>query len=265
MQALDVDVKQAESVEEVMRLAAPCPPDASAFPCAVGINTSSVYVFSENAMLDSVVAKASAGAIRALPYGIFASLVSQDEFFKLVGGARGEDADNSSVSATSSLYHLRNKNLFTDPDLRLTSLTWPQSITDSARHSAWLAAAAVDAWLNIVPFPYILHAHAVVDALASSSFSSNSSDATGANGRLCILASIHMDQARYLLKIKDHTQFAAYAWNCIDLASVCLFSALNLKLKTPTRDYIDQNFRHILWNLHVHDRTPLPLMTGCEE
>ncbi len=94
-----------------MRLAAPCPPDSSAFPCGVGINTSSVYVLSENAMLDSVVAKASAGAIRALPYGIFASLVTQDEFFKLVGGARGEDADNSSVSATYSLYYLRNKNL----------------------------------------------------------------------------------------------------------------------------------------------------------
>ncbi len=100
IQALHVDVKQAESAEEVLRLAAPCPPDLSAFPCAVGINTSSVYVFSENSILDSVVAKVSAGAIRALPYGIFASLVSQDEFFKLVGGARGEGADDTAPPCT---------------------------------------------------------------------------------------------------------------------------------------------------------------------
>ena len=265
VQALDVDVKQAESAEEVMRLAAPCPLDSSAFPCAAGTNTSSVYIFSENSMLDAVVVKASAGAIRALPYGIFAVLVSHSEFFKFVGGVRGEGADENGVSESSSVYHLRNKNLFTDPDLQLPVLKWPQSITDSALHSAWLAEAAVDAWLSIVPFPYILDAHAVVDARTSSSFSSNSSDATGANGRQCILASMHIDRARYFLRINDHDKFTSYAWTGIDLSSVCLFSALNLNLKTPFRDRIEQNFRHIFWNLHLFDRTPLPVMAGCKE
>ena len=73
-----------------------------------------------------------------------------------------------------------------------------------------------------------------------------SSDATGANGRQCILASIHIDRARYFLKIKDYDRFANYAWTCIDLSAICLFSALNLKLKTPLRDPIEQNFRHNL-------------------
>jgi hypothetical protein len=112
---------------------------------------------------------------------------------------------------------------------------------------------------------YILDAHAVVDARTSSSFSSNSSDAIGANGRQCILASMHIDRARYFLRINDHDKFAAFAWTGIDLSSVCLFSALNLKLKTPFRDRIEQNFRHIFWNLHLFDRAPLPVMDGCKE
>ena len=264
-QALDVDVKHADSVAELMRLAAPCPPQPHAYPCAAGINTSSVLVFAESAMLDSEVAQASAGAVRALPLGLFAALVSGDAFARSVGGTRGEGADESSATDHSAAYHLHNQNLFTDPDLRLVPLPWPTALASSAQHAAWLAQAAVDAWLGIVPFPYILHAHAVVNARSSASFSPNASDAIGANGRQCTLASIHLDHAQYHLKTQQHDKFVEGAWFCIDLSSVCLFSALNLRLKHPARDRIAASFNDIYWKLHQLDRVQLPPMAGCDE
>lgn len=248
-----------------MRLAAPCQSDLHLLPCSVSINTTSVFVFSENSMLDYMVAKASVGAVRALPYGLFAVLVSQDDFVKYIGGVRGEGADESGVSTDSDFYHRYNRNLFTDPDFRSPALDWPQRITDSAHHSAWLAQAAVDAWLNVVPFPYMLDAHAVVGARTSSAFSPNASDAVGFNGRQCTLASIHVDRALHFLKTKNYDQFVAGAWFCIDLSSVCLFSALNLKLRHSSRDRIEQSFENIYRNLHLFDRTPLPPMPGCNE
>jgi hypothetical protein len=263
-QDLEVDVKVAESLDEVMRLAAPCQSDPSPFPCAVGINTSSALIFSENSMLDAMVTQASAGAVRALPYGLFAFLVSRDDFLSYVGGVKGDGADESGVSARSTSYHTHNRKLFTDPDVQLTPLSWPATITDSALHSSWLAQAAIDAWLSVVPFPYVFDAHAVVDARSSSSFSDNSSHAIGANGRQCFLADIHIDRALYYLNIKDYNPFLAGAWFCIDLSSICLFSALNLKLQHPSRDRVEMNFMNIYWKLHIFDRTPLPPMPGCD-
>ena len=264
-QALDVDVKHADSVAELMRLAAPCPPQPHAYPCAAGINASAVLVFAESAMLDSEVAQASAGAVRALPLGLFAVLVPSDAFARSVGGTRGEGADESSATDHSAAYHLHNQNLFTDPDLRLETLLWPAALASSAQHAAWLVQAAVDAWLSVVPFPYMLQAHAVVNARSSASFSPNASDAIGANGRQCTLASIHLDHAQYRLKTQQHDKFAADAWFYIDLSSVCLFSALNLRLKHPARDRIAASFNDIYWKLHQLDRVPLPPMAGCDE
>jgi hypothetical protein len=269
IQELEVDVKQAESIEEVMRLAAPCSsaldPSVSTYPCAAGINTSSVFVFSEITMLDAMVNQSSAAAVRALPYGIFALLVSQDDYLKHVGGSRGDGADASGISPLSAAYHKANRNIFTSNDLQLQALIWPQKITDSVTHSSWLTQAAVDAWLNIVPFPYILDAHAVVDARTSSTFIPNASHATGANGRQCTLASLHIDRALYYLEAKNYPEFLFGAWFLIDLSSVCLFSALNLQLQHPARDRIEANFQNIYWKLHLHDRNPLPPMAGCDE
>jgi hypothetical protein len=264
-QALEVDVKSADSVEELMRLAAPCPSQPHDYPCAAGIDTSSVLVFAEIHLLDSAVAQKSTGAVRALPYGIFAALVSQETFSRKVGGIRGEGADESEVTDESNEYHLRNHDLFTDADLQLQHLTWPAALVSSAQHAAWLTHAAIDAWLNIVPFPYILQAHAVVNARASSSFSPNASDAIGANGRQCTLASIHLDHAQYYLRTKQLEKFLSGAWFCIDLSSVCLFSALNLRLRHPARERIAANFDDIYWKLHQLDRNPLPPMAGCDE
>ncbi len=265
-QALEVDVKSADSVDELMRLAAPCPSDQQhAYPCAEGIDTLNVLVFAENAMLDSVVAQASAGAVRAMPYGLFAALVSNDTFSRNVGGARGDGADDSGTNNDSAAYHLHNHNLFTDPNLRLETLSWPAVLASSAQHAAWIVQAAVDAWLNIVPFPYMMQAHAVVNERSSATFSPNVSDAIGANGRQCTLASIHLDRAQHYLKTKEHDKFIAGAWFCIDLSSVCLFSALNLRLKHPARDRIAASFNDIYWKLHQLDRVPLPPMAGCDE
>ena len=284
-QALEIDVKVAESVEEVMRLAAPCvsETEASAYPCAAGINTSTAFVFSENGMLDNMVRQVSAEAIRALPFGIFAFLATKEDFFKYVGGIRGEGADTSGVSDNSTSYHMHNRNLFTEPTLQVAlpifrcsflfcnlllqvaHMIWPFIVTDSLQHSSWLLQAAVDAWLNIVPFPYILDAHAVVDARQSISFSPNASDASFANGRQCTLASIHIDRSLHLIKTKDYVGFASGAWFGVDLSSVCLFSALNLRLKHPSRDHIEASLPNIYWNLHKFDRTPLAPMAGCDE
>ncbi len=265
-QALEVDVKYVESVEELMRLAAPCSSETHSYPCAAGMNTSSVLVFAENSMLDSMVTQASAGAIRALPFGIFALLVSQDAFLKYTGGIRGDGADESSVNEDASTYHLYNHNLFTNRNLKLEVLPWPsQILTNSAKHASWLVQAAVDAWLNIVPFPFIMQAHAVVNARSSATFQPNASDATGANGRQCILASIHLDRAHHYLKTNDHQKFSYGAWFFIDLSSVCLFSTLNLRLKHPARDRLADNFESIYWKLHQLDRSPLPPMAGCDE
>lgn len=264
-QVLEVDVKSTESAEELMRMAAPCPSQRHTYPCAAGIDTSSVLVFSENSMLDNLVAQLSAGAVRALPHGLFAELVSQEKFSRNVGGIRGDSADESGATDESSAYHLRNHNLFTDPDLQLELLTWPTVLTSSAQYATWLVQAAVDAWLNIVPFPYIMHAHAVVNARTSANFSPDSTDAIGANGRQCTLASIHLDRADYYLKTKQHDKFVAGAWFFIDLSSVCLFSTLNLRLKHPARNRIAANFDEIYWKLHQLDRIPLPPMAGCDE
>ena len=62
-QALGVDVKSVESVEEVMSLAAPCSSEPSAYPCAAGINTSSVVVFTEITMLDTMVGRDSGATL----------------------------------------------------------------------------------------------------------------------------------------------------------------------------------------------------------
>lgn len=266
-QALEVDVKIAESVAEVMRLAAPCASETevSTYPCAAGINTSTVFVFSENSMLDAMVRQVSDEAIRVLPFGVFAFLVTKEEFFKYVGGVRGDGADLSHVSDNSSSYHMHNRNLFTEPSLQVAHMSWPFVVSNSFQHSSWLLQAAVDAWLNIVPFPYILDAHAVVDARQSISFSPNASDATYANGRQCTLASIHIDRSLHLLKTKEYAEFASGAWFGVDLSSVCLFSALNLRLKHPSRDRIEASLPDIYWNLHKFDRTPLAPMAGCDE
>ena len=116
-----------------------------------------------------------------------------------------------------------------------------------------------------MPFSYILDAHAVVDARTSSSFASNASHATGANGRQCTLADMHIDRALYYLETKNYAEFLTGAWFCIDLSSVCLFSALNLQLQHPARDRIEANFQNIYWKLHLFDRVPLPPMAGCDE
>jgi hypothetical protein len=121
--------------------------------------------------------------VRALPYGLFAALVTQDAFARNVGGSRGDGADDSGATDDSLAYHQLNQHVFTHPDLQLEALTWPTVVASSAQYAAWLAQAAVDAWLDIVPFPYIVHAHAVVNARSSASFSPNASDATSANGR----------------------------------------------------------------------------------
>jgi hypothetical protein len=265
LQALEVDVKSVETVEEVMRMAAPCPPTLSSYPCAAGINTSLVVVFTENTMLDSMVARASAGKIRALPYGLFSVLRIATDFSISVGGIRGEDADDSGKSDHSFAYHNYNRVLFTNPALKLEIFPWPGVVSSNSLHATWIVNAAVDAWLNVVPFPYLHLAHDVVNARTSASFSPDPNNAAGANGRQCTLASIHLDRARYYLKTKQHNEFVEGGWFCIDLSSVCLFSALNLKLQHPARDRIEQNFNNIFWKLHQLDHTPLPPLKGCDE
>ncbi len=257
-------MKSADSVEELMRLAAPCPSQPHAYPCAAGIDTSSVFVFAENSMLDSAVATASMGAVRALPYGLFAVLVLQDVFFLSVGGIKGDGADQNSATADSSAYHLHNRNLFTDPDLKLETLTWPTVIVSSAQHAAWLVQAAVDAWLNIVPFPYISHALAVINLQQSSSVASSLSNAMDRNGRFCTLAALYLDQSLYYSPIEDRSRFVEAAWFFVDVAAMCLFSTRTFGFSHPSRDRVQSHFQQMLWNVMQHDHTPLPEFPGCE-
>jgi hypothetical protein len=264
IQSLEVSVKAVESVEEVMRLAAPCTSEPSLHPCAAGLNTSAVLVFSEIALLDLMVTRVSEGAVRALPYGLFAVLVPKFTFNVNVGGSRGDAADESEVSEISSAYHNYMQMIFTSLDIQLPKLSWPSTISTSEEHAAWLTQAAVDAWLKVVPFPYLMQAQAVVNSRSSIMFVPNASDAIGANGAHCTLASIHLDRASYYLRNQNYDMFVFGAWHFIDLSSVCLFSALNLRLKHPARNLIEKNFNYIYWKLHQLDRSPLPPMPGCE-
>jgi hypothetical protein len=253
-----VDVKSVESVEEVMRLAAPCSSEPSAFPCAAGINTSSTIVFTDIAMLDSMVTLASAGAIRALPYGIFALLVTQDSFTRSTVFSDDHNISNSAA------YHRYVERVFTDPSIALPVLPWPGALTSPEQHASWLVNAAIDAWMNVTSWHFLLHAHSVVTARTAASFLPNVSSPVGANGRQCSLAALHLDRARYYLRTNDVPQFLAGAWHFIDLASVCMFSALNLQLLHPAHSLIAHNFNDIYWTLMQLDRAPLPEMNGCE-
>lgn len=258
-------MKSADSVEELLRLAAPCPSQPHDYPCAAGIDTSSVLVFAENSMLDSAVAQASVGAVRALPYGIFAALVSQDTFIRRVGGIRGDGADESGANMESAAYHTLNQNMFTDPDLRLEQLTWPTVLVNSAQHAAWLAHAAVDAWLNVVPFPYIIQARAVVNLHMPSSFAPVASNAMNRNGRFCTLAALHLEKSQHEFSIKDHARFIETAWLFVDVAAVCLFSTRTFGFDHPSRDRIRSNFQRMFWNVMQQDHSPLPEMSGCDK
>jgi hypothetical protein len=265
-QALEVDVKSIDSVEELMRLAAPCPSHPHTFPCAVGINTSSVLVFAENSMLDSLVTRVSAGAVRSLPIGLFAELVSQDTFSRSVGGIRGDGADESGVTNDSSEYHLRNQILFTDIELQLETLIWPTDLLgNSVQHATWLAQAAVDAWLNVVPFPHLSFAQAVVRSHSSSSFAPSATKATNRNGRFCTLAALYLDQAQHFLRSNDHGRFVQVAWLFVDVAGVCLFSSRTFGFDHPSRERIQSNFKDTFWKVVQLDRSPLPDLPGCEK
>jgi len=264
--SLEVDVKSADSVEELMRLAAPCPSPvhALAHPCAAGINTSSVLVFSENAMLDAMVAQASAGAVRALPYGIFATLVSRDTFFRNVGGVTGEGADDSSLSHDSAAYHLYNQHVFTDPDLQLQPLTWPSDITTSEQYATWLVHAAIDAWLSVVPFPHLAQAQAVVSSRSSHRFSPDASNALDRSGRMCTLAALLLDHAQHV-KSKDDARYAELAWHFVDHAAVCLFAVRTFNFHHTSHGRIRANFQQTFWSALQLDRTPLPEPAGCDK
>ena len=241
-----------------MRLAAPCSSEPSAYPCAAGINTSSVIVFTEIAMLDTMVSRASAGAIRALPYGLFALLVTQDSFTRST-----VFSDDPNVSDSAN-YHDYVERVFTDPSIALPVLPWPGALSSSEQHASWLANAAVDAWMNVTSWQFLSSAHSVVAARATASFVPNVSSPVGANSRKCSLASFHLDHARYYLRTNDIPMFLAGAWHFIDLASSCMFSVLNLQLLHPAHSRIEDNFVDILWKLMQLDRTPLPEMDGCE-
>ncbi len=263
-QSLEVDVKSADSVEELMRLAAPCPSQAHAlaYPCAAGINTSSVLVFAENAMLDAMVAQASAGAVRALPYGIFAALVSRDTFSRNAVGITGDGADDSGFSHDSAAYHLYNQQMFTDPDLQLEPLTWPSVLTTSEQHATWLVHAAVDAWLSVVPFPHLAQAQAVVLSRSSASFSPDVSNALDHSGRMCTLAALLLDHAQHV-KSKDDLSYVELAWRFVDHAAVCLFAVRTFHIRHPSHDRIRANFQQTLWNALQLDRFSLPEPAGC--
>jgi hypothetical protein len=241
-----------------MRLAAPCvsdDPAITAFVCATATNTSSVFVFSEISMLDSMVAQASAGAIRALPRGLFASLVSRDMFIRKTAG----DGDDTTA------YHSSIAALFTDPAIQLPSLPWPSILSNEAHHAAWLLNAAVDAWLSIVPFPYLSQAHDVIAVRSSESFAPNASDAMGYNGRKCTLAALYLDRSQHFMKINDVDQFVAAAWLFVDFSAVCLFSVRSFGLMHPSHARIKANFVDTFWKVIQLDRSPLPDMPGCDE
>ncbi len=265
-QSLEVDVKSADSVKELMRLAAPCPSPAHALahPCAAGINTSSVLVFAENAMLDAMVAQASAGAVRALPYGIFATLVSRDTFSRKAGEVMGEGAGNIGFSHETAAYHLYNQQLLTDTDLQLEPLTWPPVITTSEQHATWLVHAAVDAWLSVVPFTHFAQAQAVVSSRSSHRFSPDASNALDRSGRMCTLAALLLDHAQHV-KSKDGLSYVEHAWRFVDHAAVCLFAVRTFHIHHPSHDRIRANFQQTFWNTLQLDRTPLPDPAGCDK
>jgi hypothetical protein len=241
-----------------MRLAAPCSSEPSAYPCAAGINTSSVVVFTEIAMLDTMVTRASAGAIRVLPYGLFALLVTQDIF------TRSTVFSNDPNVNYSANYHRYVARVFTDPSIALPVLSWPGALSSHEQHASWLVNAAVDAWMNVTSWHFLSHVHSVVAARTTATFVPDVSSPVGANGRQCSLASLQLDRARYYLSTNDVPMFLAGAWHFIDLASSCLFSVLNLQLLHPAHSRIEDNFDDIYWKLMQLDRTPLPEMDGCE-
>ncbi len=241
-----------------MRLAAPCSSEPSAYPCAAGINISSVAVFTEIAMLDTMVTRASAGAIRALPYGLFALLVTQDSFTR---STVFNDDPNVSDSAT---YHRYVERVFTDPSIALPVLSWPGALSSSEQHASWLVNAAVDAWMNVTSWHFLSSAHSVVTARTSNSFVPNASSPVGANSRQCSLASLQLDRAHNYLRTNDVPMFLAGAWHFIDLASSCMFSVRYLQLLHPAHSRIEDNFVDIYWKLMQLDRVPLPEMDGCE-
>jgi len=256
-QALEVDVKFVDSINEVMRLAAPCVDETvvSAFACAAGFNTSSIFVFTEISMLDSMVSQATAGAIRALPYGLFASLVPHDIFFKTIAS----NVDDSKQ------YHTLAQQVFTDPSIQLPPLYWPSALSNQAEHATWIAYAAIDAWLSIVPFPYLSQARAVVNLHSPSSFVPSVSNAIGRNGRICTLAALYLDQSLHCIKTEDYPQFVAAAWLFVDYAAICLFSARTFGFEHPSRSRIEANFKETLWKVMQIDRSPLPQMSGCDK
>jgi len=249
-QALEVDVKFVDSINEVMRLAAPC---VTAYTCAAGFNISSIFVFTEISMLDSMVSQATAGAIRALPYGLFASLVPHDIFFKTIAS----NVDDSKQ------YHTLAQQVFTD--IQLPPLYWPSALSNQAEHATWIAYAAIDAWLSIVPFPYLSQARAVVNLHSSSSFVPSVSNAIGRNGRICTLAALYLDQSLHCIKTEDYSQFVAAAWLFVDYAAICLFSARTFGFEHPSRSRIEANFKKTLWKVMQIDRSPLPQMSGCDK
>ncbi len=258
MQTLGIDVKIAESVDEVMRLAAPCSSDEqtmTAVTCAAGFNTTSVFVFTEISMLDLMVARATAGAVRALPYGLFAKLMPQDEFFK-------RTASENDVAHT---YHTSVAQLFALPSIKLQPLVWPGVLSSEAEHATWIAYAAIDAWLNIVPFPYVSQVLSVIDLFSSSSFAPSESNAVGRNGRTCNIAALYLDQSRHYIKTKADTQFVDSAWRFVDFAAVCLFSVRTFSFSHPSHERIRANYEEMVWKVVQVDRSPLPALHGCDK
>jgi hypothetical protein len=258
MQALGIDVKFAESIDEVMRLAAPCvsdDPTITAYTCAAGLNTSSIFVFTEISMLDSMVDQASVGAIRALPHGLFASLLLRDVFFDTI----------ASESDASNAYHSFVHESFTLPSIQLPPLLWPSTISDQAQHATWIAYAAIDAWLKIVPFPYISQVHSVVNSFSASSFAPSVSNAIGRNGRICNIAALYLDKSQHLIETKNDAQFVTAAWLFVDHAAICLFSVRTFGFAHSFHDRIRANYKEMLWKVTQLDRSPLPEPPGCEK
>jgi hypothetical protein len=257
-QALGIDVKFAESIDEVMRLAAPCvsnDPTTTAYTCAAGLDTSSTFVFTEISMLDSMVAQASAGAIRALPYGLFASLLLQDVFVK----------KTASENDASHAYHTFIQESFTHPSVQLPPLYWPSTISDQAQHATWIAHAAIDAWLKIVPFQYISQVHSVVNSFSSSSFAPSVSNAIGRNGRTCNIAALYLDQSQHYIETKNDAQFVTAAWLFVDHAAICLFSVRTFGVVHSSHDRIRAHYKEMFWKVTQLDRSPLPEMPGCDK
>jgi hypothetical protein len=222
-----------------------------------------VFVFSENSMVDALVAQASEGALRALPYGIFTELVSQETFSKKVGGIPNDGSDISGVSSDSFAYHSLNHNLFAASDIQIENLSPGSIISNEQQHASWLVQAAIDSWLNVVPFTHRSHAHAVVQARSTSKFASNVSNAAHHHGRVCNLAAFALDLSQYLIKIKDQPRFVHAAWEFVDLAAICLFSVRTFSFSHPLHDRVRSLFHDMLWKVMQLDRSPLHEMPAC--